>query len=283
VHAANGKIFCQLWHMGPERPTPAVPHPEALPVSPSGFLRPGKPYGVALDKAGIREVIASFARAARDSKRVGFDGVEIHGAHGYLVDSFLSEVTNQRTDEYGGSLEKRLRFAVETIEAIRGEVGDDFPISFRTSQWKSQDYGARIYRDPRELEISLAAFAKAGVDIIHSSTRRFWEPEFEGSPLCLAGWVKQVSDLCSIAVGSVTLNCDFTTVDESDAKGLGRLANARPTANVDAVVERLGKGEFDMIAVGRAMLSNPDWLDKVIAGKETEINPFTKSDLKVLN
>lgn len=281
VHAAGSKIFCQMWHMGGERPEGGIPNPEMPAVSPSGVVGPGIPRGVALDLAGIREVQASFARAARDAKRVGFDGVEIHGAHGYLIDSFLSETTNRRTDAYGGTFEKRLRFAVEVIEQVRAAVGADFPISFRTSQWKAYDYAARIYHTPRELETALSSFMGAGIDMVHCSTRRFWDPEFEGSQLGLAGWAKKVSGLPTIAVGSVTLNVDSSVKDET-SKGTRGFVTAEAVSNIGEVVERLERGEFDVIAVGRALLSNPDWLHKVKENRVAELTAFTKQHVKVL-
>ena len=281
VHAHSGKIFCQLWHMGAERPVGGIPNPELPSVSPSGILAPGVRRGKALDLAEIAEVQASFARAAANARRVGFDGIEIHGAHGYLIDAFLSEVTNQRTDAYGGTFDKRLRFAVEVIEQVRQTVGDDFPLSFRTSQWKSQDYGAKIYRTPGELGTALSAFVRAGVDIIHCSTRRFWEPEFEGSDLSLAAWSRRVSGKPVIAVGGVTLHGDFTQF-EDPALGLRGMATARPTANLDRVEQALERGDFDLIAVGRAMLANPDWLAKIKAGQASEITAFSRDHIKVL-
>jgi 2,4-dienoyl-CoA reductase-like NADH-dependent reductase (Old Yellow Enzyme family) len=281
VHAHGGKIFCQLWHMGAERPLGGMPNPELPSVSPSGILAPEVQRGKALDLTEIAEVQASFARAAANAKGVGFDGVEIHGAHGYLIDSFLSEVTNQRTDAYGGSFDKRLRFAVEVIEQVRQAVGEDFPISFRTSQWKSQDYGAKIYKTPGELEAALSAFVRAGVDIIHCSTRRFWDPEFAGSDLSLAAWSRKVSGKPVIAVGSVTLHGDFTQFEQRGI-GMRGMAKARPTANLDRVEQALERGDFDLIAVGRAMLANPDWLAKVKAGQASEITAFSPDHIKVL-
>ena len=93
-------------------------------------------------------MIAAFAQAAKDAQSIGMDGVEIHGAHGYLVDQFFWEGSNQRTDEYGGSLANRSRFAIELIQAVRAAVGEGFPIIFRFSQWKQQDYTARLVRNP---------------------------------------------------------------------------------------------------------------------------------------
>ncbi|WP_441296431.1 oxidoreductase, partial [Bacillus spizizenii] len=90
-----------------------------------------------MTKDEIEQVIQAYADAAANAKRLGFDGVEIHGAHGYLIDQFLWERTNRRTDEYGGDMLKRARFAIEVVKAVRQAVGPDFPVAIRLSQWKT--------------------------------------------------------------------------------------------------------------------------------------------------
>jgi 2,4-dienoyl-CoA reductase-like NADH-dependent reductase (Old Yellow Enzyme family) len=137
------------------------------------------------------------------------DGVEIHGAHGYLIDQFFWEGSNRRDDEYGGDLAGRSRFAIELIQAVRAAVGPDFPIIFRFSQWKQQDYTARLVQTPQALAAFLQPLSEAGVDIFHCSTRRFWEPEFDGSELNLAGWTRQLTGKPTITVGSVGLDGEF--------------------------------------------------------------------------
>src|SRR5690606_31751349 len=137
-------------------------------------------------------VVAAFAQAAADARALGFDAVEVHGAHGYLIDQFFWEGTNRRDDAYGGSIANRTRFAAEIIAAIRARVGADLPIILRFSQWKLQDYHARLVNSPTELEQFLTPLAEAGVDLFHCSTRRFWEPEFAGSDLTLAGWTRKL-------------------------------------------------------------------------------------------
>ena len=97
------------------------------------------------------------------------------------------------SDEYGGDQVARTRFACEIVQAIRDRVGPDFPIIFRFSQWKQQDYSARMCNTPEELEAFLKPLVNAGVDIFHCSTRRFWEKEFEGSDMNLAGWTKKLT------------------------------------------------------------------------------------------
>ena len=134
VHAAGGRIFMQLWHVG------AISHPffqnGELPVAPSAvqpkdvkaFTANGMedvPTPRALETPEVKAVVADFRKAAENAKQAGFDGVEVHGANGYLVDQFIQDGTNQRTDEYGGSVENRARFALEVVEAVAGVFGAD--------------------------------------------------------------------------------------------------------------------------------------------------------------
>ena len=203
------------------------------------------------------------------------DGVEIHGAHGYLIDQFFWKGSNQRTDEYGGSRANRSRFAIELVQAVRAAVGPDFPIIFRFSQWKQQDYTARLVQSPEELGDFLAPLSAAGVDIFHCSTRRFWEPEFEGSDLNLAGWTRQLTGKPTITVGSVGLDGEFLQFMVKTDKV------AQP-ANIEGLLERLNKQEFDLVAVGRALICDPDWAVKVREGRMEEILPFSREALKTL-
>ena len=277
VHKAGGKIVPQLWHVGSVRKEGMEPDKTVPGYSPSGLFKPGAPNGVAMSQADIDEVVASFAQAAVDAKNVGFDGIEVHGAHGYLVDQFFWEGTNQRTDGYGGSLENRARFGVEIVKAIRTAVGEDFPIIFRFSQWKQQDYNAKLCQTPEELATFLGLLSDAGVDIFHASTRRFWLPEFEGSDLNLAGWTKKLTNKPVITVGSVGLDSDFTGEGSKDLSG-----TSNPTG-IDALLERLNNDEFDLVAIGRALLVDPDWVNKIKNKQEDEIAPFNKAALMKLS
>ena len=163
-----------------------------------------------MSDADIADVIAAFATSARHAKELGFDGVEMHGAHGYLIDQFFWEGTNERDDAYGGDLGERTTFRRRDRRApCAGAVGPDFPILLRFSQWKQQDFAAKLAPTPQELEQFLAPLVDAGVDVFHCSTRRFWEPEFEGSDLNLAGWTKKLTGKPTITVGSVGLNQEF--------------------------------------------------------------------------
>ena len=218
----------------------------------------------------------AFAQAARDAQAIGMDGVEIHGAHGYLIDQFFWEGSNQRTDEYGGSLANRSRFAIELIRAVREAVGPDYPIIFRFSQWKQQDYAARLVQTPEELAAFLAPLSEAGVDIFHCSTRRFWIPEFEGSDLNLAGWTRQLTGKPTITVGNVGLDgSEFLAF-------FGKTDEVAQPSGIEGLLERLGKQEFDLVAMGRALLVDPDWALKVRDGRLADIKPFSRDALMSL-
>lgn len=273
VHAAGGKIIPQLWHVGMARSIGDLPNAEALPIGPSGLNLAGQPVTEPMTQQEIDGIVSAFARAAADAKRIGFDGIELHGAHGYLIDQFFWEKTNQRTDQYGGDLEARTTFAVEIIDACRRAVGPDFPIVLRFSQWKSGDYSAQLAKTPDELARFLTPLSNAGVDIFHCSTRRFWLPEFEGSELNLAGWTKKITGKPTITVGSVGLNSEFTSaVKEKNEED-----------NIERLLQKLEQAEFDLVAVGRALISDPAWPAKVQSGRTDEIIPFTSEATRTLN
>ncbi|GGY31600.1 12-oxophytodienoate reductase [Bacterioplanes sanyensis] len=278
VHAQGGKIAPQLWHVGAVRKAGTEPDPEVPGYSPSGLLAPGKEHGVAMSKQDIRDVIEAFAQAAADAKEIGFDAIEVHGAHGYLVDQFFWAGTNERDDEYGGDLVQRTRFACEIVSAIRDRVGEDFPIIFRFSQWKLQDYNARLAHTPEELGAFLKPLVNAGVDVFHCSTRRFWEPEFEGSDMNLAGWTKELTGKPVITVGSVGLSASFIDEDKRDMIDSSDVA----TASIVELQKRLANGEFDLVAVGRALLQDPQWVNKVREDRLDELQDYSKDALTEL-
>ncbi|WP_158738167.1 NADH:flavin oxidoreductase [Alteribacillus sp. YIM 98480] len=270
VHEAGGKMVPQLWHVGMTRSIGDLPNKDALPVGPSGLDLSGEKVTEPMTEKEIEEMVEAYAEAAADAKRIGFDGIELHGAHGYLIDQFFWEKTNQRTDRYGGDIIGRTRFAVEVIEACRREVGPDFPIILRFSQWKMSDYGAKLASSPDELERFLKPLTEASVDIFHCSTRRFWEPEFEGSDLNLAGWTKKLTGKPVISVGSVGLDGEFTS---------GRGAD---TTSLDGLMKRLNNEEFDLVAIGRSLLKDPEWVEKIRNGKAEELLPYSRDSLKTL-
>ncbi len=266
VHSVGGKIMPQIWHVGATRKPGTGPVPDAPSASPSGLVAKDKKKYEPLTTQEIEGLIADYAQAAFDAKQIGFDGVEIHGAHGYLIDQFFWAETNVRTDKYGGSLAARSQFAIEIVKAVRKRVGEDFPIVFRWSQWKQQNYDARLCDTPDELAAFLKPLSDAGVDIFHCSQRRFWEPEFEGSDLNLAGWTKKITGKPTISVGSVGLDQEFISAFRGEGAGV---------ANIDNLLEKMNRNEFDLIAIGRALLANSDWVNKIKHGQIDQLQPFT--------
>ncbi|MGW5138003.1 NADH:flavin oxidoreductase [Nocardia beijingensis] len=260
VHQAGGRIMPQLWHVGMDRTVGHPPVPDAPRIGPSGIALDGTNSGREMTQADIDDVVAAYASAAVTAEALGFDGVEIHGGHGYLIDQFLWAHTNRRTDAYGGDIVARTRFAAQIVAACRDSVSGAFPISFRLSQWKVNHYQARIADTPQELETMLGLLVDAGA--FHCSTRRLQLPEFEGSDLNLAGWAKKLSGKPAISVGSVGLSSEFHQMSPGEVTDIGEL------------LDRMERDEFDLVAVGRALLGDPEWLAKVLAGRVDELTPF---------
>jgi 2,4-dienoyl-CoA reductase-like NADH-dependent reductase (Old Yellow Enzyme family) len=274
VHATGGRMAPQLWHVGAMTDSARVcPWPSRL-ESPSGFTGPGKKLGGVMTERDIADTILAYADGAADAKRLGFDCVELHGAHSYLIDQFFWEATNHRTDAYGGAtLAERTRFAAEVVRAVRRAVGEDFVISLRISQWKQQDFTVKLAATPAALEAWLLPLAEAGVDIFHCSQRRFWEPEFAGSELNFAGWAKKLTGKRTMTVGSVGLNNDLIAMFSGESSKPSSLQN---------LIARLEREEFDLVAVGRALLGDPLWAAKIRDGRAEELlgfNPQTLSSL----
>ena len=274
VHAAGGFIAPQLWHVGAVRSRDPNWTPPGAYDSPSGLSSPGKRFGEPMTDAEVADAIAAFGAAAGDAQRLGFDAVELHGAHGYLIDQFFWEGTNARDDTFGGpGIPERARFAAEIIKAVRAATGPDFPVIIRLSQWKQQDFTARLAHTPAEMEAWLAPLVDAGADMLHCSQRRFWEPEFDGSDLNFAGWAKKLAGVPSITVGSVGLTGDFINAYGGES--------SKP-ASLDELVRRLERGDFDLVAVGRAVLQDPEWAVKIHHGRREELMDFSPKAMATL-
>jgi 2,4-dienoyl-CoA reductase-like NADH-dependent reductase (Old Yellow Enzyme family) len=274
VHAAGGKMGPQIWHQGMSRKPGTGHFPDAPSDGPSGITLTGKKIADEPSEAEVLDMAQAYADAAADAKRLGFDCIELHGAHAYLIDEFFWPVTNQRTDRFGGTLEKRAEFAAEAIRRCRAAIGD-LPMIIRISQWKSVDYNAKIATTPQEMERWVRVLIDAGVDAIHCSQRRILEaefPEIDGEQgLNFAGWVKKLTGIPTIAVGSVGLTSEFTGAFRGEGSAAGKL---------DETIARLDKGEFDLVAVGRAILQDPDWVVKVKAGRLDELRDYDAAALK---
>lgn len=272
VHEAGAKIVPQLWHVGAAAKSEVAEiyagvADETERLGPSGLVKSGVEGGRTMIASEIEAVIEAYADAAGHAAALGFDGIELHGAHGYLVDQFFWHETNARSDGFGGDIAARTRFAADIVRRIRSRTSPDFPIILRFSQWKMQDYGARPWPTSKDLEAFLRPLVDAGVDIFHCSQRRYWDPEFVGSDLNLAGWTRKLSGKPTITVGSVTLSAEMiATLMEGET--------ATPRSITD-LVERLEREEFDLVAIGRALITNPDWPKVVASGRAADLGPFS--------
>jgi len=274
VHAAGGQMGPQIWHMGimdnhHSGWVPPVPF-----EGPSGLNRPGNTNGKTMTTKDIEEAILAYGKAAADAKKAGFDTVEIHGAHGYLIDQFFWEGTNERTDVYGGkTLAERTRFGADVIKEVRRQVGENFAVIIRLSQFKPSAYDYKLAANPQEMEVWLTPLVDAGADILHCSQRRFWEPEFEGSDLNFAGWAKKITGAATITVGSVGLSGDFFGAFAGET--------SQPTS-LEELNRRFDRGDFDLVGVGRPLLSDPNWVAKIRKGETDKLKGFSKEALAEL-
>lgn len=287
VHAEGAAIYPQLWHTGISRKRRQTHNPEVPSLGPStissGDLSyyardgrfPDRTIGTpprAATEADIEAVITAFGDAAETARATGFDGVAVHGAHGYLIHQFYWDRSNDRTDRWGGSPGNRARLGLEVVREIRRRVGADFPIMFRFSQWSGWDYSARPAATPQDLERFLVPLAEAGVDVFDASTRRFWLPEFEGSPLNLAGWAKKLTGRLAMTVGSVGLE---------EPIGTGKEGAEVPVAveNIRRLMMMIERGDFDMVAVGRGLIANPNWVTLIRENRWDELIPYDAAQM----
>ncbi|HOK19002.1 MAG TPA: NADH:flavin oxidoreductase/NADH oxidase [Thermosynergistes sp.] len=243
IQAQGSKVGVQLAHAGRkasidlpwrgERPLKTdeggwpVVGPSPIPFG------PGYPTPQVLDEGAIKGIVSSFAEAARRARRAGFDLIEIHAAHGYLVHQFLSPLSNRRTDRYGGSLEGRMRFALEVAEAVRNVIPDGMPLFFRISATDWVDGGW-------DLEQSLAlarALKERGVDLIDCSSGGLVPdakvPAKPGYQVPFASKIRKRADVMTGAVGIIT--------EPLQAEGI------------------VSSGDADVVILGRALLRNPHW------------------------
>jgi len=248
AHGAGSKIAMQLHHTGRES---LYMLSQGKAIGPSAI--PSLVYKMApreMTLEDIKEIIAAFGAAALRAREAGFDAVEVHCAHGYLLTQFLSALSNHREDEYGGSIKNRGRFTTEVLREVRKNVGADFPISLRLSveEFIKGGYTAD------DIQPILPDFVNAGADIIHASFGTHGSPagitsapiEYEpGFNAWLARKVKDVVDIPAIAVGRFT---DPTLADEV-----------------------IGRGDADLVAFGRQFLADPDFLTKAKEGRLEDI------------
>lgn len=274
IRRTGAHFVPQLWHVGEVRRLGMADDPAVPGYGPREIVENGEVVVKAMSERDCGEIAQSYARCARTARDMGCGGVALHGAHGYLMDQFFWPESNRRTDRYGGGMENRCRLACLVVARIRDAVGPDFPIVFRFSQWKMTDYDARIAKTPEELETLLRLLVCAGVDWFDVSTRRFWEPAFPGDSRSLAAWTRHLSGRPAIAVGSIGLDRPHQSKFFRDKVDI-----AAKFSDVGPVAEALARRDFDLAAVGRAILADPEWPEKVRTGRTAEIRPFERADL----
>jgi 2,4-dienoyl-CoA reductase-like NADH-dependent reductase (Old Yellow Enzyme family)/thioredoxin reductase len=250
IHDSDSRVFIQLGHAGRQSST-AFTHGARL-VAPSAISCPVRgeiPDELSIQK--IDEIIREYAEAAIRAQTAGFDGIEIHGAHGYLIAEFMSPYANKRHDAYGGDLRGRMRFPLEIIQAVRTKVGEDFPISFRLSANEYVPDGNGIEASKRMARL----FEEAGVDCLHASAgvyESLWSifptsGTAEGVNASDAAAIKQVVGIPVITVGRIK--------------------------SPEIAEEILKQEKADMVAIGRQLICDPDWPLKAAAGDFDEIRP----------
>jgi 2,4-dienoyl-CoA reductase-like NADH-dependent reductase (Old Yellow Enzyme family)/thioredoxin reductase len=253
IHKYNAKIAVQIMHSTMEHWDG-----KAVQVSPSPVIVPARVMGISgeppheLTMEEITERVGWFASAARRAKKAGFDGVEIHGAHQYLVAAFLSSATNQRKDKYGGSVKNKARFLVEILQAIREEVDPDFPVLVRLN---AQEWGVENGVTIEETKQVVPLAVEAGAQAIHVSAYGAGSyvttapiSDTPGFLVPLAEEVKKLTNVPVIAVGRLDLELGERILEE---------------------------GKADLIAIGRRLMADPDLANKMAEGRLDEIIPCT--------
>jgi 2,4-dienoyl-CoA reductase-like NADH-dependent reductase (Old Yellow Enzyme family)/thioredoxin reductase len=247
MHEAGAKVGIQLWHGNYLPQNIGMMDGRGQPVAPSPREEMRE---LTIDE--IHSIALKFALAAVGVKLAGFDFVELHGAHGYLLSQFFSPAFNRRTDEYGGDLDGRMSFALECVSTMRNAVGEDYPIFFRVGAWEDMADGIKT-----EHAVQFAAeLERSGVDVIDVSVGYISEPGFGASPgpdkpmgtfAHLAEAIKKKVKIPVVAVGKI---------------------------NTPEIAEALlTEGKADLVAIGRQLIADPLWPKKVATGQVENIVP----------
>ncbi|OAT22582.1 NADH:flavin oxidoreductase [Proteus myxofaciens] len=253
VHQQGGLIFAQLQHSGAlsqgnyyldgtVAPSAVRPVGKQLP-----FYRGEGEYPIPheLSEEEIQIIIENFAEAAsRAVCEAGFDGIEIHGANGYLLDQFFTDYTNHRKDKWGGDIADRLSLSLAVISAVRKRVGKKVPVGIRISQGKVNDFYHKWENGEDDARIVFSMLAESGVDFIHLTEYEAWKPAFEGNPQSLVALARKYApEMTIIANGSL-----------------------HDVSRAEAIIH----SGADLISLGRGALANHDWPKRVCKGLDTQ-------------
>jgi len=236
IHSNGSRAAMQINHAGSAAQKEVI---GTTPLAPSAVANPRRgDMPRAMSRPEISDIVLSFKDAALRVKEAGFDAVEIHSAHGYLLNQFLSPLTNKRTDEYGGDIANRIRIHLQVINAVRSAVGPDFPIQIRLGASDYTEGGTTI----EDSKFAARAFEKAGVDIIHISGGFVGYtppgPTGQGYFAPLSEAIKSVVSIPVILTGGIT--------------------------EIEAAEKLLAEKKADLIGVGRAILQDSNWAKRAI-------------------
>lgn len=247
VHAAGGKIAAQIYHAGRETSSKVTGE---QPVAPSAVREPSMPETPrALSVAEIHELVERFGDCAKRAKEAGFDAVEVHGAHGYLVGAFASPFSNKRNDEYGGTIRNRARFGMEIIRNIKEKCGEDYPVLYRISAVEYVPGGLEI----QESKVIARLMEEAGADCIHCSQGVYASTHTIIPPSVFprAGYVKHAAEMKKAVTIPVI--------------AVGRIND------IDIAESVLASGQADLVTMARASLADPDLPKKAAEGRGDEV------------
>ena len=251
IHRYGTKIAIQLqhssWELMDGKPVQVGPSAAVVPARVMGVMG-GPPHELTIDEIGER--VRWFADSARRAKEAGLDGVEVHAAHQYMVASFLSPATNQRTDAYGGSPENRARFLIEIIQAIRQNVGPDYPVWPRINGQEFGFDGGLTIEETRQI---VPLLEQAGSDAIHVSGYGAYSSAVR-APICdIPGYLAQSA-------------AEVKKISRVPVIAVGRL-------DADIGEKLLKEGSADFISIGRRLIADPEWPNKVASGQNADIIP----------
>ena len=267
--SGGSKVWVQINHPGRQSPRTLSPHP----VAPSAIALPGsaKMFATprALTSSAIKDLIRRFATTAAIVTEAGFDGVQIHGAHGYLISQFLSPLSNQRTDEWGGTPERRRRFVIEVFRAIRAEVGVDVPVGIKLN---SADFQKGGFSEEESLEV-VHALAAEGLDLLEISGGTYTSSAMLGVD-------------ASLKESTRRREAYFLAYAE-------RVRAARPELplmltggfrTADGMVDAIASGAIDLVGLGRPLCVQPDFPADLLAGRvdESVVRP-RRSGIRLLD
>ena len=261
MQAHGGKALMQISHAGRQTPKIVNEQPDAPSAVTLGL--PGGRFGEPkpMDEATIRSVIERFGVATRAAKEAGFDGVQLHGAHGYLISQFLSPISNQRDDQWGGSIENRARFLLDVVRAAKAEAGPGFAIGLKLNSSDFQKGG--FSEDDSSAVIGM--LNEIGLDFLEISGGTYEQPKMVGA----GGVLNEDTDKGEVVRASTAAREAYFLYYAQQVRGAAKipLLVTGGFRSVEGMNAALAAGEADMIGLGRPLCADPDGPAKLLSGE----------------